>query len=548
MTDSAVIWADANDNGQSHGIHVSGIAGGSGYGSTNHKYRGISYGADLVLVGITPDKSQWINTGAADMIDGMNYIFTYAQSVGKPAVMNLSWGSPLGPRDGNSLFSQACDNLTGPGKIFVCSAGNNGENKIHVQKTFTAADSLVHSFLTIANSPVGLRTWVDIWGDTAKPFCIQFALYNGTTAGDSTGFFCIDNFNKSFFLIGSNNDTCFIDITTSDEEFNEKTRIFVSLYSKTNDKLRISLKAHDGLVNMWNSFVYNTSGYYGSFGNNTFAWAVNGTTDMTISDIAATRSAITVGAYASKLNYTNISGNTLSYSGYVARGALVPFSSRGPTADGRIKPDITGPGLTVTSGISSYDTTFGPTGDSYVYVISEANNPRDGRDYSYATLSGTSMSGPAVSGIVAMMLQARPGLSPQQIKDIFTATAIRDFATGTIPPAGNNNWGHGKVNAYGALKNIANLNSVSQPQHATLECLIYPNPGNGNYTLDYHSTIAETLSIDVYDVLGKKLKSYAWNVVPGQNSHILSLDLPKGIYLTHIASQQGQTVIKTVVE
>jgi hypothetical protein len=65
-----------------------------------------------------------------------NYVFNYANLVNKPAVANLSWGCPLGPRDGTSLFSQACNNLVGPGKIFVLSGGNNGNNNIHLKKTY----------------------------------------------------------------------------------------------------------------------------------------------------------------------------------------------------------------------------------------------------------------------------------------------------------------------------------------------------------------------------------------------------------------------------
>src|ERR1043165_9202327 len=107
-TDSAAMHAKGSDNADgSHGTHVGGIAAGSGYGGdvTNSRLRGMAYNSDLVFVAIKPALDYWLSTGMADMLDGSNYIFNYAQSQGKAAVANLSWGCPLGPRDGSSLFS-----------------------------------------------------------------------------------------------------------------------------------------------------------------------------------------------------------------------------------------------------------------------------------------------------------------------------------------------------------------------------------------------------------------------------------------------------------
>jgi subtilisin family serine protease len=201
MKDSTTIKTKATDLLKfSHGTHVAGIAAGSGWGSAaNSQYRGIAFGSDMVLVGITPDTSQWTGTGMSDIIDGMNYIYQYAASVAKPAVANLSWGGPLGPHDGTSLFSQACDALTGKGKIFVCSGGNNGSNNIHLAKTFTISDTIINSEL-IPNSAIN-KVWMDIWGDSSKKFCAQISMYNGSSRSDSTGYICLDNTLRSFSLM-----------------------------------------------------------------------------------------------------------------------------------------------------------------------------------------------------------------------------------------------------------------------------------------------------------------------------------------------------------
>ena len=56
----------------------------------------------------------------------------------------------------------------------------------------------------------------------------------------------------------------------------------------------------------------------------------------------------------------------------------------------------------------------------------------DGMTYEFAKLSGTSMSSPAVAGIVALMLEANPNLSPSDVRDILEATARQDQATGDL--------------------------------------------------------------------------------------------------------------------
>jgi subtilisin family serine protease len=50
----------------------------------------------------------------------------------------------------------------------------------------------------------------------------------------------------------------------------------------------------------------------------------------------------------------------------------------------------------------------------------------------------------ATSGIIALMLQANPNLSPTQVRNILSQTAILDTFTGALPQQGLNTWGHGK--------------------------------------------------------------------------------------------------------
>jgi minor extracellular serine protease Vpr len=549
-SDSLSIITKAHDiTSGTHGTHVSGIAAGSGSGGplgNNTRFRGMAYNSDVVMVGIYPSANYWLNTGMTDMLDGINYVYNYASSVSKPAVANLSWGCPLGPHDGSSLFSQACDALTGPGRIFVLSGGNNGSNNIHLKKVFDPTDTLVSTFLTFPTGLSPKRNWVDVWGDTSKTFCMQFSLYSGLTKIDSTVMVCLDDTTHRYNLIGSNGDTCFITVTTVLSEFNNKPHMLIQALSRVNDRLCLTVKANDGTINMWQGLVINTSGYYGVFTKYSYTFASNGDNIMNVSDMVTTQSAIGVAAYNSKPTFVNVAGSTQTYTGY-PKGAIASFSSKGPTVDGRTKPNIAGPGMALASSVSSVDSTYLPAGANYNSVVSAYISPVNGVKYSYAMAAGTSMSGPAVSGIVALLLEADPTLSPTQVMNILYQTAITDSYTGVIPPTGSNTWGWGKVNAYHAMMQVLGLTTGIHHEETGLSCLLYPNPGNGNYSVEYVGEQAEKLDVFVYDVSGKKLLDESWEVHPGSNVRRLEMgSYPAGIYLAVISGKQGRTTVRIV--
>jgi subtilisin family serine protease len=155
--------------------------------------------------------------------------------------------------------------------------------------------------------------------------------------------------------------------------------------------------------------------------------------------------------------------------------------------------------------------------------------------------AGTSMSSPAVSGIIAMMLQLNPTLTPDSVKSIIALTAITDGYTGILPSSGNNTWGHGKINAYKALKYMATLASV--------ENTLNDNPTKGNITITYKCNTHDVAEVAIYDIAGKAVYSQKWPLVSGYNSMDMSLHgIPKGIYFTKISVGNKYKVIRTVCD
>ncbi len=548
LFDSLSMVTKGTDNAlQTHGTHVSGIASGSGYGSqTPGKYRGVAYESDLVMVGITPPASQWTSAGMSDIIDGMSYVYNYATTQNKPAVVNLSWGCTVGPHDGTSLFSQACDNLTGAGKLFVISAGNNGTNNVHVKKSFTATDTLLKTVVNFNTSYPQKKTWVDVWGDPSQVFKVKLSLYNIMTLVSETRFFTLNNSSIDTFIVGNSNDTCYFKLSLIASDYNLKPHAFLDIYSKSPRNLCLTVQSNSGTVHAWEGYVDKSSGIYGSFSTSGVAGATAGNTDFTIGEMACTNSAITIGAYASKVGYTDIAGSAWSYNSYVNVNKLVPFSSHGPTTDNRNKPEITAPGLTIASAVSMYDTAYTATGSSRTNVVKSFVSPLNGQTYYYGEMSGTSMSSPMATGIVALMLQVNPLLTPSQIKGIIAQTAIKDtYTTATPNPV---LWGAGKINAYQALKQLIYQTGLYHYTNQVSDFEIYPNPSNGNFTIKPIVLDQEALMIKMYNTEG--LLVFEKKDLVMNSQHQIDISLPKlsnGIYFTTISNSKSSSTFKTVI-
>ena len=112
------------------------------------------------------------------------------------------------------------------------------------------------------------------------------------------------------------------------------------------------------------------------------------------------------------------------------------WSSRGPTAQGVAKPDVVAPGRLLIAS-RSYGSSI------------EQSNPKALVSPSYIRGSGTSQAAAVTSGVAALLLQARPDLTPDQVKAILKGTAS---PMGAGPSAEQ---GAGRVNLGAALSAAA---------------------------------------------------------------------------------------------
>ena len=124
-----------------------------------------------------------------------------------------------------------------------------------------------------------------------------------------------------------------------------------------------------------------------------------------------------------------------------ADDTIASFSSRGPSAvDYGAKPDLVAPGVGIES-LSDFDGTLYSTKSRYLLPGTVATSYLP-----YLSLSGTSMAAPVVTGTVALMLQANPGLTPNAVKAILQYTAERHDGYDPLTQ------GAGFLNALGAVQ------------------------------------------------------------------------------------------------
>lgn len=206
---------------------------------------------------------------------------------------------------------------------------------------------------------------------------------------------------------------------------------------------------------------------------------------------------------------------------------IADFSSIGPVvvdSSGRLKPDLVAPGRRVRSSI---------------------------RGNRFGRFSGTSMAGPHVAGAVALMVSANPLIAGQvdTIEAILRATADprklegRDCAPFTGTEEVNHIYGHGRLNAYEAVKQalLYDTSAVATPERESLDFSfrIYPNPVTGKLFLD-HSDGWNGAKIAIFDAVGK-------TVLEQPIASKLDLkNLPTGIYYLQVRHSAKNEIFKII--
>lgn len=515
----AVLATDA------HGTHVTGIAAGNG--RAVNKYMGVAPGADLVIVKV--DLASSSSTIIADAVD---YIYTKAQLLGKPCVINASIGNYFGSHDGKDLQAQFISNLIDQkkGRAFVASAGNKGDSRIHLGYQVTADTN----FTYFASNSGGI--YIEIWGDTASFKNIQFAIgvdqwspvYSRrgqtgfTTITENLGVYKSENILNNGKHIGTIE-------SYGDMEGGTYSMAYYIIPDSTTYKWRL-MATGSGQFDLWSMDMVSTNLPSASVMHDSIFYKYPDLNQTIVSSYQCLDNVITVGNYTNRRSY--IDYNHQPYYAKETVGKRHSTSSCGPTRDGRIKPDISSPGDMI---LSSLVQSLRP-----IYIANlpnaitpEAYHVRDG---------GTSSAGPGVAGIAALYLQQNPDATAMEVKNAIVGCARQDGFTGVVP---NNAYGYGKADAFKTLTKCA-PDGISTIGKDALTVHIYPNPANTDTDIHFDLKLpagSRLTSLLIYNELGACVSK----INTSKNEIQLNQALAPGVYVCKLITNTQVVATKKLV-
>lgn len=417
-----------------HGTHVAGTAAGNGSALEGTPHKGMAPEATLVIVKGGDGGFPTTNTIAA-----MEYFKKVSAELNQPIVVNMSIGGQGSPHDGKAAHELVINEFTqsGPGRVAVISAGNDGDGNIHQRLELTPSEkktfeieidgyreNMTSSLFSFIGFAKGDENQTNIRAKLTMPdgnIYTQEAGSQGTyyiknDKGTNVAKFDLYNF------VDSASKKRFIQLVAS----RLSAVSFKGTYNLEIENLSTDPLTFDGWLASTN---YNLHDITLPKGDNNYTVGSPGTADeaITVANYVASN-AFAVNSAVASMNGT--------YSAPYKINSLNSSSSKGPRADEALKPDITAGGTFVISAK--------PKNTNDPYII-------DGKYYSQMT--GTSMSSPAVAGGVALLLQANNTITAKDVKKRLTDNATKDnFTTNQY----TNEFGYGKMNIYRAVNQEIN--------------------------------------------------------------------------------------------
>ena len=413
-----------------HGTHIASIAAGAG---RMGPYRGVAPEAYLIVVKSgrpVCNGEEWFME-EDEIIDGIRYAVEKAEELGLRLVINLSIGSNSGAHDGSTPIEKVIDELSEKGVVTVVAAGNSAEDGIHAMGDLAEIREFTLNWVL---APQTTEFQIDLTLDPDESVEVELHTPYGSARGNQS--------------IGPIN----VEISSNIYEAGKDVIVYVSLARRDVGDLaekpwglKIRAVETSGEA-VWHAWISSDTCSI-SREHFTPSSQYNITEYYTVGIPATARNAIAVGAYVTKNRWTNIYGKT--HETIMKKGELLYFSGRGPTRDGRVKPDLTAPG-------------------SLIVAAKSSSSPTSGLDVSryYTVKQGTSMSAPHVAGAAAIILQLFPHASPRDVYLALTTSARWSEDIGMERPS--NDWGWGKLDAQAFYKVLISVDGLSPTLETSL--------------------------------------------------------------------------------
>jgi hypothetical protein len=250
--------------------------------------------------------------------------------------------------------------------------------------------------------------------------------------------------------------------------------------------------------------------------NHTYANLDGNTTPISIAaDIAASKGMVVCNSAGNEGNgsWFRISApadadSILAVGAVDASGLNVGFSGKGPSADGRVKPDVSAQG-------------FGT-------IVAD---PWNGTGVFGA--SGTSFSSPLIAGMVATLWQCSPNSNSQALID-----AIRQ--SGSIASNPDSLLGYGIPDFIVACMMLSGLNPELADNNGNI--IVNGNPFQDVLTISYFTSSNESGTVELHDISGRLVWSDKKSFAPlsSNKTSIQTANLAKGVYVVSISSETGR--------
>lgn len=593
LTGSAYSKADdildtlkVKDTAGSHGSHCISIAAGSTSdvkGLTGQPLGGMAPDADILIctANTTEDfntdmQDQGLDASAYLLGESFEYMMDQAKKMKQPLVVSLSMNSHDGWHDGTSNMSKLIGSYVKDYKLplMLCTS-NEGGDRTYLNMKSAAKDTIS----ILANGMPDSYVWGGL--KTAKNVKMQIAIvsmidgykyyqmpltFNSAPDegkyGQGTYFYAGEGADNShlegpekkaveemlkYIEKGSPQIWCYQNqATDKNGKVYTYSEVYISMAElefkpQTNDRGKEKMDDYLGFklnlipdeateLHCWADLG---GGLIGQDNDGKYLY---GDGSVSIGDWNTSGEPVSIGAYAANNLVKTIDDKEPTELEAFPVGDFAWFSSYGTDLAGHKHPDVCSPGVVVVAAGNSFDPEINIVSpyEKKGYA-NQFTGQKGDRDYSYISMSGTSMATPAAAGVVALWMQAAMDkgktLTCADIKDIIKHSADKDELTEKSPER----FGEGKINAYKGILYVLGIDT-------SIPTLSKEQPKDVNFRVNgdivYTDGAEEGTEATIYNLQGVPVKQ-----TTVQGGAISLEGLQQGVYAVQLG-KLGSTLIR----